>query len=759
MTREKDAVASAAICILSFFFMLIISGFSNQSFLADDNRTQWYPVIEKAYEQLFTEGSLPAYNFYLAKGLPVAEPGYYGILNPFILISYLIAGIFPGALNTLSVYIAVMTALGAVMVYKVCRLLDVGILCSTASAAAMLSCGAYVSFFYWYYIFNNIFFVPLLIWAYLRFRNTKAEFFACGVVLAADIFCGNVQYTFYHYLIYCVISVIMILARKKNSFKAAVSNIGIGIVLSVPVFAMLINASADFGGDGFMTYPIHFGEFAANMLVPEGIVSQLSADGLNHKAGVMSRNDLFICYSAALILPIIICCVPHIINTFKTIRAQGRDSYFNSLPGRIKLFFTNERNTLIFAAAAALIVLMNICDGSIVALILSVLPVVNHFRYLFKVLFAAIPIMAVLTALLIEHSKGRLKKAVLGICCACTLVGFVNNFFVYKEVGSYFTPDSQVSVSEEKEYADKLISDNDIDLKNYRSICLYGNGALTKSKFDYSKNLTRNFPAYTESFTLSAYEISLSDDILKQFDMIYEPDGFLTKYANAGTVGYLYDNLSSAPAETEKQLVNNGVRYIFVQKQLLDEEIIIQNTVLNPNYIKTLDDYQYYTQKLCDRLNTLESISVEKVISLDNNYDIIVLAGVNSICTDSAGNHVNLRDDRMNLLSFEADGSDSYTLQMSYNDKLYARFDDNSGNTRTLALDPDENGNVCISASGCNNGRIYIGYSSTMFTVGIICEIISYSGLILIIVLALTGKRCLAGKSGITPNQERKTEE
>lgn len=658
MSKFKKVMIPMLIFICSFITMVSFTGFDKEAFLYDDNRTQWYPVIEKVYEQLFTDGTLPSYNFYLAKGLPIAEPGYYGILNPFMMLSYLIAHAFPCCINTIMVYICLLTSLGCVFVYGICRQLEIEVKNAVAAIAALLSCGTFISFFYWYYIFNNILFIPMLIYALLKFRGTKAEYFACGSILALDIFCGNVQYTFYHYMIYGIMALVMILLKKKNSFKAAVSNVFIGIILSVPVFIMLINASSDFGGSDFLSKSIHFSTFIINMIFPMGIFESVGVDMFTPNDDVMYKNGKFILYTAPCMIPIIICIIPFFTTMIKSIKITGLDGYIRSLPSKIKELFKDERKAIITGVFISFLVFMNICDESFLAQILSKVPVINHFRYLFKAMFVIVPLLTVLTAVLLNVSKGNRRKIAMLMCMVFVIIGLVNNFWVYKNTKNYFSVYEQKLVAEEEEHIEKIIAENSLDLKNYRSICLYCNSYLVDSMFDYSKSITRNFPAYMELFTLSAYEMSLSEDVMMQFDMIYDPQKTITKYANGGTIEYLYDNLNLNPQKTEYQLVKNGVKYIIVQRETQLSDWDEQRKNEDKHIYEELIQYQYYTDELAEALNALENVSVEEVRRLDNDYDLIILSGIESICTNNFGETVSFTDEHMDLLYFVPDGSD-----------------------------------------------------------------------------------------------------
>lgn len=55
--QRETGYGLAAVLLLSLLLLWIWTGFEEEAFLIDDNRTQWYPVMEKAYEDVL-EGKI-----------------------------------------------------------------------------------------------------------------------------------------------------------------------------------------------------------------------------------------------------------------------------------------------------------------------------------------------------------------------------------------------------------------------------------------------------------------------------------------------------------------------------------------------------------------------------------------------------------------------------------------------------------------------------------------------------------------------------
>ena len=105
------------VLLASVMYVMLLAGGNPEAFLIDDNRTQWYPVMERAYEDFWTTGRIYCYDFYQMKGMSVAEQGYYGVMNPFILLSYTAAKLLPGKIDTITFYIGLIVVLGNLFLY------------------------------------------------------------------------------------------------------------------------------------------------------------------------------------------------------------------------------------------------------------------------------------------------------------------------------------------------------------------------------------------------------------------------------------------------------------------------------------------------------------------------------------------------------------------------------------------------------------------------------------------------------------------
>lgn len=268
--------------------------------MIDDNRTQWYPVMERAYEDLWTTGRIYCYDFYQMKGMPIAQQGYYGVMNPFMLLSYALSRLCAGFLPAITVYIGLMVMLGNLFFYLLCRRFGCGERLAFLMTAAYSTLGCFWAFFYWYYVFNNYFLIPLLLYAFLRWKKGIAAYCAFGIILAMDLYMGNVQYTCYHYILFGILCMTMVVLQKRRYVGILCANAAVGVGLSLPMLGLLLQASGAFQKhEYFFKYPVFYFSLLIHSAVPQGILHRFGKGFSFLDSFVMGRGDNLVLYMGA----------------------------------------------------------------------------------------------------------------------------------------------------------------------------------------------------------------------------------------------------------------------------------------------------------------------------------------------------------------------------------------------------------------------------------------------------------------------------
>lgn len=733
-TRQGVLVTAA----LSIILLWIWTGFNEEAFLIDDNRTQWYPVMEKAYGDIL-EGRIYYYDFYQMKGMSIAEQGYYGIMNPFMLLSYCIAHYTPLHWSAITIYIIMLFVMGNIFFYLVCR--SIG--CHEKLAILMMlsycTAGCFASFYYWYYVYNNYFMIPLLLYVFLAFGERKAGYFVFGIILALDLYLGNAQYTCYHYILFCILCMVMVFIRKFRFFLVMCTNILTGVLLSLPLFVLLKGAAGNFGkNENFFDYPVYLFSMLLHSFVPHGILHVFNQSFSLLGVNVMSRRDNLVLYMGA---PFLLLCVFMIVQITGIIKKAESEmvsletkSALKYMLGKIhgvydKTVHMSFEKQMIFGCVVILFCFLSLAGEGVAAAILNRVPVICNFRYLFKAIFVIVPLVNLIAAFAMKESKSSLGKAAAALTVFFVCIGIFNSHYTIREVGHLFDMRINSTYEEEKEYAVKMLEQADVDYKNYRTATFLKFAGVNDEHFDCSRNLTKNFGTGIGAFTLAGYEIAISTQRLKEFDAIYSDNDFFTVYGNADTAENFYLSLTEQPERLQRQLVDNSVKYLLVDKS--DRE---QNQmVMRRDTVAVNEDYE---EKIIKAIKEMPMIDVEHVVQLNENYDLIVLSGINSLCTNQKNEFVPLNDENMQTLTFEAANPGIYCLAFSYDSHLQAYVETEEGVIEPLAVMKVDNGTILIDTND-KSGMVCLTYENIFCKMGFVWEMIV--SVMFIAVIAVSG--------------------
>ncbi len=785
-----------AVLLASVLYVVLLAGGNPEVFLIDDNRTQWYPVMERAYEDFWTTGRIYCYDFYQMKGMPVAEQGYYGVMNPFMLLSYTVTRFLPGGIDAVTFYIGLMVVLGNLFCYLICRRFGCKQVPAFLLTMTYSTMGCFWAFYVWYYVFNNYFLVPLLVYVFLRCEQEgRLLYCASGIVLAMDLWMGNVQYTFYHYLLFGVLCLTMILLKNKRYIKVLLVNASVGVGLSLPMLLLLLQASDDFERRiALMEYPLLYLSLLIHSVIPQGILRRHGIGISFLDSYVMSRDDNLVCYMGMVGILLFAVLVRAVVRFLKWAgalerrcgRGGGTQAGRKGYAGRFWREFWKElraeydratgwphEKKTIAGCVAALFCFLSLMSGGAAARILSVMPVVSNFRFLFKAVFPALPLAVLTLAYLVGaggsknsvddwereadncgsgvgdrengagshggRAKRRLRSAAVFLAAVYACVGVVNARDTVEVVRGLFAMRIEGQYAREKEAALSAMAVVGMDGKNYRTAAFFRFPGVNDECFDLSRNLTRNFATSVGIFSLAGYEIAIPVSRMQMFDAVYSDTAFFARYANADTLENFYQNLREQPETVQRQLIENSVRYL-----LLDKTTLADNRLARESGGAFFQNDR--REDVIAALRTLPDIRVERVCSFNDSYDLVELSGTDSLCMDGEGRMVPLTDENMQTISFDAQTAGVYNLSFAWDRHLIAFVTETDGTERPLAVEKTDNGNIKISTEG-STGRVTLTWHDPFCTAGFLWEgmtIFAFFGLLL--ALALLGRKCYSNK-------------
>ena len=263
------------ILYFSLFILLLIFGYIElihpYHFLRNDNLFQFFPVINHAFQTLFS-GQIPLLNQHQSFGVPLFEMGYYPILYPLLMLSYLVSKMFDNTYLLFEIFTFLHLLISFTLTFFFLEKNIKNDLLSSAGAFSFIFCGyIMIKLHDWFFLAPTLILLPLIFLFHKQIeskKNSKKLYIWLGVLRGIFFYSGNIQflvYSFFFELIY----VILKFNSKKYDFKKII-NYKLSLVLSlliglpnlILVFLMSINSSRQpsIAGYFFSDYsnPIHF---------------------------------------------------------------------------------------------------------------------------------------------------------------------------------------------------------------------------------------------------------------------------------------------------------------------------------------------------------------------------------------------------------------------------------------------------------------------------------------------------------------------
>ncbi len=727
--KANSLLAKCLILLLIAAFSVVLfwgmSGFKNELFLIDDNRYQWYPVIDQSYQTFFETGHMPQFNFYQFKGIEICDEGYYSLNNPIMLISYVLnVYVFKSpSLPTLTIYIFIMIASGNVFAYLLCRKLNASVPLSIFIVLMYTSSSTFFRFGYWYYVFNNYLIIPLLLYCLIRTLNTKIlSYVIIGVILAFSILLGNVQYTVYHYVLYCIIMLCVSLYTSKRNLLKLITNCFIGIILSFPYLYLLLQSSkrsASFSSKSeFFTSPLTlFGSLVSGIL-PNSLINRLSPSAYKVIAFISSINfygdkDCNIYYNG----PFIVCIIALLVYL---IRKLGKHYELNTseyhkqitlkdIAKKIRGLLATARNGLyknnpikgfFIGISISILFFFSFSIGGVASRILYMFPVINKFRYLFKAYFIVIPLLICIVIISFKYS--RLKKTLAVICSFFVILGIINNYYIARKcLHDLFETTITSSSSQEIEDIKEELINNNVDFYNYRILALVEKNSLydLSYAFDPQKKISRNYGVLVGVFTIGGYEMTSSQLTFNQSNMLSNEE-FMFRYSNTGdynTFCYYSKNFSDRVIE---QINDNAVKYFIV------------------------DNNEKITASFKGAIAKIPGIEIEREFEFLDSGIMFEISNVNSLVM--ANDFPVELNSQLDRLEFRKNGnSTQFTLSFTYNEGFVAQFVSDDGTiNKPITVTKNDKGFTIIHSEDSEPGTIYLTYSTPMFKISMYFEVI-----------------------------------
>lgn len=275
MAKCRNYVIMIFIFLCSVLLMGMITENHPDVFVVDDNAMQWEPVIKKSFDYMFSRNEVPYVDFYQYKKMNLLGAGYYALLNPFMLLAYMINRyLFSSSCRILGIYMILLFSLGNVVMYAFLKKLDV----HTGNALLMVFAYSSVSYFvdwgFYYFSFNNYFFIPFLLLAVISTVGHRVQYLVPGICLSFGLYLGHVQYACFYYMVYGLIMLFLAFKNHIRYFYCLCTNVFVGIALSIPQLLLMLQAGSSRNAvitdtEGFMAMPVSLVSLAIHFAIPK----------------------------------------------------------------------------------------------------------------------------------------------------------------------------------------------------------------------------------------------------------------------------------------------------------------------------------------------------------------------------------------------------------------------------------------------------------------------------------------------------------
>ncbi len=651
--RHKDYISIICIIFITVVYLLHISGSIN-SFIFDDKAFQWLPVMESALDEFFNSGHLPTYNFFQLKGFDILKPGYYGLYNPLIWVAYLISKIIGS--NTISVYIFTSYCIGNIFIFLLGRKFDISrsiililVLCQTGSIV-------YFSFIHWYYIINNYWFIPCLLFVFMHVDGSTKEYYAIGTLLAFSILLGNIQYTFYHCIIVFSIYLSLILFYNISYIKKSISNAFVFFILSMMHLYGLYIASKNNMG----TYDTANADFfATSFKIVDYIKTTIY--------GPHKYNILFV----------LLAIISIIILFYKS--------------DKLKLDY---QSIVVLGIGISYLVFLIFLGGREywLAEFFSKFPLINSFRYLYKIL----TILPALIILLAMYTIKILSKYSTKIVFVILLFSFI--------LTSSATYGTNIGVLQLNSYEMKqYMQTEQINFNQYRYISLSRYSSDDPSMYHQDTHngeslVLGNMGTEEQWFGIGGYDNTYYQCSMDAVNTIFDNETFAVK--NCIPISTLISAIENYGDLVFEQLCSNSVKYIIYLNETSQEQL--------NSLIQLLNQYKqkYRIKSFTDTSSVIELQNVKPVISNENGVNMNFVASMDKIEVECDKNI-----------------SKVYTTLL-YNNDIKCKYIYNSGKEITIVPEYDKDFNIVVDVNGLEEGTLIITYHNGLNTLIILMSII-----------------------------------
>lgn len=675
----SDLLAVIGIPLLIFWY---ISNGNENVFLYDDNHAQWLPVINNAFRSLLETGKLNFFDMHIMNGENLLDTGIYSLLNPIMLLAYATSAALKVS-NTITVYIFFVSVLSALFYQCAMKKMEIDRSARYLLLFCLFGTGAFYTFGYWYYIFNNLLWGALMLWGIVSVKG-RSRYVYWGILLGFSIYLGNIQYSVLWYTVYGMISLTnFFLASDKGhrycQAKEFMTNMTMGLLLNFPQIVLCLRALRS-----SQAFEAHNSAFYADTLSPTnifwyGILPEQLFNFLGIKDFLTPPwfgNRYFFCG---------VLMISFIVGWWMIHDNKN-----------------NRREVILPFWISAFVMILYTCGrGFLIADILYHFPIFNGFRHLHKAYFVLIPILFIMTIFIYAGTQWPWKRIVIIAGAFLALINISSINICGNETGGGQFTNRTLTL---------------IECPNNDTYVGFNN--------DMEKILIRNWPCYFHVYTLGGYNLSFNHAGYEVCDQIFTEAQHFSEYsyANAVNLTYWLERVKDGVIDLgkwEEQLKYNAVQHLIVKYN--NENVFCE-------FVNIFDQ--------------LEEIKIIDIIESEEQIKIIKLGGTYSLVSDETGKPLHIEDIPNGIIitgnTKEISGTVNTQFLWNAKYKAYGASGD------LLDIERDDRGYLRIRNS-MPNEKIILHYEDSISTLAIIFSVVSTIGITTVIIVNSHSRRQLHG--------------
>ena len=405
--------------------------------------------------------------------------------------------------------------------------------------------------------------------------------------------------------------------------------------------------------------------------------------------------------------------------------------------------------------AAFFFVIMGAGDEHVLARLLSYVPVIGDFRFLYKCAFIYIPLVIICGAVSLDSvtCHAWLIKSITITCSLTSLIGivyiihsgihpYINNHFYdyhcYRETASEVESrleetgidrDYRFVVFLDPQLLDQpqytILTDVPIPfwrswdpgekefnwIKTAEDIRLYSGTEVSSKICTYG--MTKNLSTFYGTYSIAGYDNVFSEKSFRQTDQLMNDmyrEGMMTN-ASFQLDNLLSEKASSDLSEFQEQMINNSIKYVVVDESCMP--------------------------KLIGVIEGCPELSIKKSNPWFGNYILVELDGVLPICTDTSFRRIPVESSLDSLLfRTDYDTECEVMISMTYDDHYMMEITGTDGSVKTTPVSETADGYLKATVPA---GRqvVRLVYKNAIMDMAVILAIItSVLAVISIVVLS-----------------------